>query len=144
MEKGIFFYSKISQTRAKGVEWKRIIEKECGYMLRMHQKIKWTRTELQKFAEYDGLECEAMLMAEDAMWCGGGVAVGSSIHQRLEEIGKELCTLRDSLKALMGTTRFNILMNDRFTMKAWRGEVSARYIAKHPWAAPEDCRPGWE
>ncbi len=144
MEKGIFFYSKISQMRAKGVEWKRIIEKECGYMLRMHQKIKWTRTELQKFAEYDGLECEAMLMAEDAMWCGGGVAVGSSIHQRSEEIGKELCTLRDSLKALMGTTRFNILMNDRFTMRAWRGEVSARYIAKHPWAAPEDCRPGWE
>lgn len=132
MEKGIFFYSKISQMRAKGVEWKRIIEKECGYMLRMHQKIKWTRTELQKFAEYDGLECEAMLMAEDAMWCGGGVAVGSSIHQRSEEIGKELCTLRDSLKALMGTTRFNILMNDRFTMRAWRGEVSARYIAKHP------------
>ena len=110
----------------------RIIERECGYMLRMNQKIRWTRTELQKFAEYDGLECEAMLMAEDAMWCGGGVAVGSSIHQRLEEIGKELCTLRDSLKALMGTTRFNILMNDRFTMKAWRGEVSARYIAKHP------------
>ena len=113
-------------------------------MLRMHQKIMWTRTELQKFAEYDGLVCEARLMAEDAMWCGGGVVVGSGIHQRLEEIEKELCTLRDSLKALMGTTRFNILMNDRFTMKAWRGEVSARYIAKHPWAAPEDCQPGWE
>lgn len=26
-------------------------------MLRMNQKIKRTRTELQKFAEYDGLEC---------------------------------------------------------------------------------------
>ncbi len=36
-------------------------------MLRMHQKIKWTRTELQKFAEYDGLECEVMLMAEDGV-----------------------------------------------------------------------------
>lgn len=56
----------------------------------------------------------------------------------------ELCALRDELKVLMGATRFNVLMNDRFTLKAWRGEVSARYIAKHPWAAPEDCRPGWE
>ncbi len=110
-------------------------------MLRMNQKIKWTRTELQKFAEYDGLECEAMMMADSYM---EGVTVGSPVHKQLEEIGKELCTLRDELKALMGATRFNILMNDRFTLKAWRGEVSARYIAKHPWAAPEDCCPGWE
>lgn len=110
-------------------------------MLRMNQKIKWTRTELQKFAEYDGLECEAMMMADSHM---GGVTVGSPVHQQLEKIGKQLCTLRDELKVLMGATRFNTLMNDRFTLKAWRGEVSARYIAKHPWAAPEDCRPGWE
>ncbi len=34
--------------------------------------VKWTRTELQKFAEYDSLDCEAMMMADDAMWCGGG------------------------------------------------------------------------
>lgn len=110
----------------------------------MNQKIRWTRTELQKFAEYDNLECDAMMMAEDAMWCGGGVAVGSCIHQRLERIGNEVSILRNELKALMGTTRFNILMNDRFTLKVWRGEVFARYIDKHPWAAPEDCKPGWE
>lgn len=85
--------------------------------------VKWTRTELQKFAEYDSLDCEAMMMADDAMWCGGGVTVGSSIHRRLENIGNELCTLRNELKALMGATRFNVLMNDRFTLKAWREEV---------------------
>ena len=112
-------------------------------MLRMHQKIMWTRTELQKFAEYDGLECEATLMADEAMWFGGGIAVGSRLHQTLEKMNDEISVLRNELKALMGTTRFNILMNDRFTMKAWRGEVSARYIAKHPWAALEDCQPGW-
>ena len=106
--------------------------------------VKWTRTELQKFAEYDNLECEATMMADDAMWCGGGVTVGSSIHQNLEKIGNELCILRNELKALMGATRFNVLMNDRFTLKAWRGEVLARYVVKHPWAAPEDCMPGWE
>ena len=106
--------------------------------------MKWTRTELHKFAEFFNLECEAIMIAVDAMWCGGGFTVGSSIHQRLENIGNKLCALRNELKALMGATRFNVLMNDRFTLKAWRGEVSARYIAKHPWAAPEDCRPGWE
>ena len=110
-------------------------------MLRMNQKIGWTKTELQKFAEYDRLECEAMEMAESHM---GGVAVGSPVHQQLEEIGKELCILRDDLKTLMGATRFEILMNDRFTLKAWRGEVTARYIAKHPECAPSDCCPGWE
>lgn len=113
-------------------------------MLRMHQKIGWTRTELQKFAEYDGLECEAMLMADEAMWFGGGITVGSRLHQTLDKMNDEISVLRNELKALMGTSRFNILMNDRFTLKAWRGEVSARYIAKHPWAAPEDCQPGWE
>lgn len=113
-------------------------------MLRMHQKIMWTRTELQKFAEHDGLECEATLMADEAMWFGGGIDVGSRLHQTLEKMNDEISVLRNELKALMGTTRFNILMNDRFTMKAWRGEVSARYIAKHPWAALEDCQPGWE
>lgn len=52
-------------------------------MLRMHQKIMWTRTELQKFAEYDGLECEARLMEDEAMFFGGGITVGSRLHQTL-------------------------------------------------------------
>lgn len=104
-------------------------------------KIGWTRTELQKFAEYDGLDCEAMMMAES---CMGGVTVGSPMYHQMEEIGNEVCRLRDELKALMGATRFDVLMNDRFTLKAWRGEVAARYIAKHPEMAPADCCPGWE
>lgn len=29
-------------------------------MLKMNQKIKWTKTELKKFAEYDALESEGM------------------------------------------------------------------------------------
>lgn len=113
-------------------------------MLRMHQKIMWTRTELQKFAEYDGLEGGARLMEDEAAFFGGGITVGSRLHQTLEKMNDEISVLRNELKALMGTSRFNILMNDRFILKAWGGEVYARYIAKHPWEAPEDCRPGWE
>lgn len=41
-------------------------------MLSTNQKIGWTRTELQKFAEYYGLECETMIMADDAMCCRNG------------------------------------------------------------------------
>lgn len=110
-------------------------------MLRMNQKIGWTRTELQKFAEYDAMECEAMMAAEPYM---GGVTVGSEAYRRLEEIGEQVKILRDQLKSLMGTTRFEILEKDYFTNRAWRGEVRARLIAKYPWMESEDCILGWE
>ena len=29
-------------------------------------------------------------------------------------------------------------------LKAWRAEVCARYIAKHPEETPQDCCLGWE
>ena len=109
--------------------------------MRQNQKFKWTRTELQKFAEYDRMECEAMMYAES---CIGAVTVGSKAYKQLEETGEELCVLGDELKALMGATRFEVLMNDKFTLGAWRGEVRARFITRHPWAAPDDCCPGWE
>ena len=113
-------------------------------MLKMNQKIKWTKTELKKFAEYDALESEGMCLAEDAMLCGGAITVKSSIDKQLDEIRKMSDRVLDELKSLMGTTRFNIIMNSRPTLKAWRGEVCARYLAKHPEEAPQDCRPGWE
>ncbi len=111
-------------------------------MMRWCQKIAWTRNELKKFEELENLEAEAMLMAED--YVPSGVTVGSAAEKELEKIWAEVDELRDALRALMGRTRFNILMNDRFTFDAWRGEVRARYIAKHPEEAPLDCRPGWE
>lgn len=104
-------------------------------------KIGWTRTELQKFAEYDELECDPLMSEESYMERD---AAGSSAYQQIEKAEKKLYILRGELKALMGATRFHILMNDRSTLKAWRGEISARYIAKHPEMAPGDCRPGWE
>lgn len=109
--------------------------------MRQGQKFKRTRTELQKFAEYDSMECEAMMYADS---CMGAVTVGSKAYKQLEEIGEELCALRNGLKALMGATRFEVLMNDRLTLRTWRGAVQARFIARHPWAAPDDCCPGWE
>lgn len=91
-------------------------------MLRMNQKISWTRTELQKFAEYDNLECEAMLMLDEAMWFGGGITVGSRLYQTLEKMNDKISVLKNELKALMSTRRFDILMNDQFTLKAWRAK----------------------
>lgn len=110
--------------------------------MRHGQKIAWTRSELRKFEELDDLEYDAEMMAEP--YLASGVIVGSKGEEKLEKIGSELKTLRKELCSLMGRTRFDILMNDRFTRKAWRDEIWARYITKHPWLAPLDCRPGWE
>lgn len=104
-----------------------------------NKKIGWTRTELQKFAKYDAMDYEFFTTADSYMDMGG-VIVGSEAEQLLKELGNELCILEAELKALMGTTRFEILSNDRCTREAWREEVSARFAAKHPWVISEDCR----
>ena len=110
--------------------------------MRWEQKISWTRSELKKFEELNRLETEAYLMAEN--YVPYGVTVDSVAEKELGQIWSEVAALSDALRALMGGTRFDILMNDRFTMQAWRAEIGARYIAKHPEEAPLDCRPGWE
>lgn len=60
-------------------------------MLRMHQKIDWTRSELAAFAELDGLEMEAWELADS---CMGAVTVGSRMDHELTKIGEELEKLR--------------------------------------------------
>lgn len=110
--------------------------------MRIHQKFSWTRRELRVYNNYLTTEYQLYCIAEDYM--PYGVTVGSRVHKELEELGNELENIRTELKELMGTTRFDILMNDRFTAKAWENEIKARYIAKHPEFEPADCCPGWE
>lgn len=110
-------------------------------MLRKNRKIRWTRTELKKFAEYEAMEREADMEADSFM---AGVTVGSKEHKRLKEIGEQVCALRKQLKSLMGTTRFEILENDHITKRAWRDEVRARLLAKYPLMDMEDCWLWWE
>lgn len=102
-------------------------------------KIGWTRTELKKFGEWRNLDMDLMIQAENKMWGFNGTKEDPELDKEIEERDR----LEAELKSLMGTTRFNILINGYSeTMKSWEKEINARYIKKHPWCEPDgfyDC-----
>lgn len=109
--------------------------------MRMGQKLVWTKTELRKFEEYDQLMAERCSIADSHMT---GMQVGDWAYKQLEGISADIEILEKDLQELMGSRRFRLLIGSTATLRAWRGEIFARYLKKHPEASPEDCMPGWE
>lgn len=104
-------------------------------MLRTGQKFSWTKSELELFRQLENLEMAAMCMADSYM---GGVTVGSPVYLQMEEMGRELDMARATLRERMGTTRFNEITRYGNTTNAWRKELYARYVQKHPEYEPEE------
>ena len=69
--------------------------KEVAGMLRTGQKIGWTKSEIRKFEEFDGLECEMMFAADEMMgMCGNAVPVGSRFDKQITEMAEEVRRLK--------------------------------------------------
>ena len=96
--------------------------------MRMGQRLVWTRTELARFQELEDLYNQRLF------------AKGTDF----EKINKRIDITDKNLRELMGNRRFRLLIGSAATLRAWRGEIFARYLKKHPEATPEDCMPGWE
>ena len=96
--------------------------------MRMGQRLVWTRTELAKFQELEDLYNKRLF------------AKGPEF----EVINKKIDIADKNLRELMGNRRFRLLIGSDATLRAWRGEIFARYLKKHPEDEPADCMPGWE
>lgn len=105
--------------------------KRMNIFERMHmgQRLVWTRTELARFQELEDLYNQRLFIKDPLEF--------KKINEKIDLADK-------NLRELMGNRRFRLLIGSDATLRAWRGEIFARYLKKHPEAEPEDCRPGWE
>ena len=97
--------------------------------MRMGQRLVWTRTELARFQELEDLYNHRLFIKDPLEF--------KKINEKIDLADK-------NLRELMGNRRFRLLIGSAATLRAWRGEIFARYLKKHPEASPEDCMPGWE
>ena len=119
--------------RSKGSEGRKEnkMGKRMNIFERMHmgQRLVWTRTELARFQELEDLYNHRLFIKDPL---------------EFEKINEKIDVADKNLRELMGNRRFRLLIGSTATLRAWRGEIFARYLKKHPEASPEDCMPGWE